>query len=352
MHVAPAARPEALPASGRPRRRRSGLQRALLITGVVLVTLSGLAAAGGFLLVQRYEGAVSKQDLLAPESRAGGVAPAAVTGPLNFLLIGSDLRVNNPGAGQRSDTIIIVHLSRQLDRVFLVSIPRDLLVEIPPAPALGFGGAKTKINAAFQYGRGGPGGIQLLSQTLTRLTGLRFDGAAVVEFSGLKRAVDVVGGVNLCVDERTVSIHTRKVFEPGCRMMTSTDVLDYLRQRHFDDGDFTRQRHQQQFLKAFLSQALSAGVITNPLKLDALLRAVGGALTVDTGSYQLTDLVYALRDVRPNGLTGMKVPTYFDMWGNQSVVVATQDATSLFDALRGDTLDAWARTHKKWVNTI
>jgi anionic cell wall polymer biosynthesis LytR-Cps2A-Psr (LCP) family protein len=174
----------------------------------------------------------------------------------------------------------------------------------------------------------------------------------VIEFSGLKRAVDLLGGVNMCIDERTVSIHTGKVFAPGCRVLGSTDALDYLRQRHLDDGDFARQRHQQQFLKAFLTKALSAGIVTNPLKLDALLRAVGRAMTVDTGAYSLTDVVYALRDVRPGSLTGVKIPTYYDTWRKSSVVVPTDEATTLFAALRADTLDEWTRTHKRWVNAL
>lgn len=340
------------PPSGRERRRANRWRRLTLIVGVTLVLIAGLTTVGGKLLLDRYDRAVGKADLIAPDARVGDGPQVAVTGPLNFLFIGSDLRVNNPGAGQRSDTIIIAHVSKALDRVFLVSIPRDLLVSIPAMPAANFYGATTKINAAFEFGRGGAGGVQLLSQTLTKLTGVRFDGAAVIEFSGLKRAVDVLGGVNLCVDTRTVSIHTGKVFQPGCRVLNSLDALDYLRQRHFNDGDFTRQRHQQQFLKAFLAQALSAGIVSNPIKLDQLLRAVGSALTVDTGSYSLADLVYSLRNIQPNQLTGIKIPTYYDMWNNQSVVVATEEAATLFTALRDDTLAVWARGHKKWVNAI
>ena len=113
--------------------------------------------------------------------------------------------------------------------------------DMPPVPSLNFAGATAKINAAFEFGHGGPGGTQLLSQVLTDLVGIRFDGAAVVDFVGLQRAVHVLGGVDMCVDVRTVSQHTGAVFEPGCRLMKPAEVLDYLRQRRFPDGDFTRQ---------------------------------------------------------------------------------------------------------------
>ncbi len=128
--------------------------------------------------------------------------------------------------------------------------------------------------------------MQLLSRTLNDLSGIRFDGAAAVRFDGLKQAVDLLNGVNLCVDVPTTSIHTRKFFPVGCRLMNSTDVLDYLRQREqYADGDFTRQRHQQQFLKAILQRAASTGMLTNPVKLDQFIRSVGSAMTVDTGSH-------------------------------------------------------------------
>jgi len=345
---------EPLPANaaGQTKHRRPGRTRRFFIAaGVTVVLVLGLAGIGGALLIRRYDNAVAKDTLLAPSARAE--APrATVVGPLNFLLIGSDYRTWSPDAGQRSDTIIIAHLSQALDHVYLISVPRDLLVELPAVPELNFPGATTKINAAFDYGRGGRGGVQLLSQTLTNLMGIRFDGAAVIDFSGLQKAVDILGGVEVCVDVRVVSVHTRKVFEPGCRMMGSKDVLDYLRQRNFPDGDFSRQRHQQQFLKAFFDRAVSMGMFTNPLKLDALLRAVAGSMTVDTGANSLPDLVFALRDLRPGDMTGVKIPATLGVIDTVSYVIASADAEGLFVAIRTDALSAWVSTHPQWVNRI
>lgn len=330
---------------------RRRVSRAMVALGLSLALVFLLAPVAGVLLIQRYDGAVAREDLLAPDARANAAA-ARVTGPLNYLIIGSDRRTRNPGMGERSDTIIIAHVTRSLDRVYLISIPRDLYVRIPPDATLGFAGDQARINAAFDYGRAAAAGTRLLSQTLTALVGIRFDGAAVVRFDGLKRAVEVLGGVELCVDVRTVSVHTRKVFEVGCRVMDSTDVLDYLRQRDFSDGDFTRQRHQQQFLKAFLEQARSAGVLANPIRLDELLRAVAGALTVDTGEVALPDLVVALREVGAEDLVGIRIPHGYDMINGQSVVLPTEEAKGLFAAIRGDALERWTATHAKWVNGI
>jgi LCP family protein required for cell wall assembly len=313
---------------------------------VLTIMIGGLGTA---YLLHRYESVFGRESLLSPGSRSGH---PAVDGPLNLLLLGSDLRANNPQAGQRSDTIIIAHVSRSLDHVYLISVPRDLLVRIPADPAQNFEGDTTKINAAFEYGNGGHGGAQLVSATLNQLMGVTFDGAASVDFAGLKGAVDVLGGVQLCVDQRTVSIHSHAVFEPGCRLMSSTEVLDYLRQRNYDDGDYTRQRHQQQFLKAVVDRASSTGVVTNPVRLDQLLRAVGPALTVDSGGVALEDLVFNLRGVRPGAMTGVKIPSEPQLIDGTSFVVATEEAPGLFDAVRNDDLERWTREHGAWVNAI
>jgi LCP family protein required for cell wall assembly len=336
-------------AASTPRWRRTRLRQTLIVVGSGLLVLAAILGIGGTILVHRYENAVGRGNLLDPGARTGS---GSVTGPLNLLLIGSDQRAGNPDAGERSDTIIVAHVNRALNKAYLVSVPRDLLVDIPPMPSVNFTGDKTKINAAFEYGKGGAGGTRLVSATLTQLLGVKFDAAAVIDFSGLKSAVDLLGGVNMCVDSPVKSIHTGKVFEPGCQLMSSTDVLDYLRQRDFPDGDYGRQRHQQQFLKAFLDRARTTGAASNPVKLDGLVRAVAGTMTVDTGEAGLTELVFGLRDLRPGSLAGIKIPSSPEEINNVSYVVTSADAAGLFEALRSDGMDQWAQSHPQWVNKI
>jgi LCP family protein required for cell wall assembly len=336
-----------------PGRRRT--RRILLAVGLTLVLLVGGATAAGVVILRRFDHAVTRAPLLLPSARAAAPstrAHAPVVGPLNFLLLGSDYRADDPEMGQRSDTIIVAHLTRALDRMFLVSIPRDLLVDIPPLPSLDFPGDRTKINAAFQFGHGGLGGAQLVSATLTNVTGVRFDGAVALDFAGMVHAVDLFGGVTMCVDTPVVSIHTERSFEPGCQIMSSDVVLDYLRQRDFPDGDFTRQRHQQQFLSAVFDEVLSAGTLANPVRLDSLLQQVAGAMTVDLGGADLPDLLFALRGLSPGDLTGLKVPFSFQTIGDQAYVIASDEADGLWAALRDDALESWATTHEQWQNKI
>src|SRR5688500_5298192 len=134
MVVHPPARPDTEPVPGRVGPR--GRHRIWLLAAAVAFVLALTGAAGAALLRGT---SVQQSDLLPPQARSEPEhGSAAVRGPLNFLLIGSDLRVATPGDGQRADTIIIAHVTRSLDRAFLVSIPRDLLVDIPPLDELDF----------------------------------------------------------------------------------------------------------------------------------------------------------------------------------------------------------------------
>jgi LCP family protein required for cell wall assembly len=348
-----------------------------VVLGTLMVVAATTAITTTQVLAHRYDAAVKKGSLIAPRARAGGDQPhSRLTGPLNYLLIGSDARADDPTAGQRSDTIIMVHVPATMDRAYLISIPRDLRVQIPPFPATGFQGSREKINGAFEYGHGGESGVQLLSATLYELTGVAFDGAAVVDFGGFEKVIAQFGGVDMCIDERTESQHighdkdgkfrppydgdyrnpdsVPEVYEPGCRRLLPWQALDYSRQRKsLPDGDYGRQRHQQQLLKAMFDEGRRQGVATNPRRLDSLIRSVGQSLTIDTGGVPLADLVYALRDVRPGDLVGVKVPSESQDIGGISYVVAFEDqAAKLYEAIRNDDLDVWGQQNTAWVNPL
>lgn len=324
----------------------------------MLAVLAGGTIGGLKLLVHRYDSAVRKATLLdtgarAPAPDMGGLAHVTMRGPLNFLLLGSDAREADPIMGQRSDTIIIVHVPATMDRAYLISIPRDLRVKIPADPAHGFYGSTEKINAAFNYGGGGEGGVQLMSKTLTNLLGIKFDGAAIIDFSGFQKVVGIMGGVDMCVDETTRSIHTNAVYKPGCQHLVGWQALDYVRQREtLPGGDYDRQRHQQQFLKALFQEALGKGVASNPIKLDQIIRAVGSSMTVDTNGVSLDQLLFSLRAVQPDTLAGIRLPSYPTMIGDTSYVLPYQQASALYKAIAKDTVDTWLKQNPTWANSV
>ena len=339
------------------RRRGPGWAKALIAVGTVLILLAGGAVVALRVLSARYDHAVTKAPLIDAGARAqphnAGPVSAGVSGPLNFLLLGSDARINIPSMGQRSDSIILGHVPAGLDRAYLISVPRDLRVHIPPNPATNFDGAHEKINGAFEYGGGGIGGYQLLSRTLNQLMGVKFDGAAIVDFGGFKTAVGILGGVDMCVDVRTESIHTHAVYEPGCQHLQDWQALDFVRQREtLPNDDYDRERHQQQFLKAIFTTALHQGVATNPIKLDQFIRAVGSALTVDTNGASLADLVFGLRNVKPAALVGIRMPSVQETIGGIAYVLPTDETPALYQAIVSDTLDTWVVANQSWVNPI
>jgi LCP family protein required for cell wall assembly len=321
--------------------------------GVVLVVLAGGSILGLRALAARYDNSVNKAPLLDPQARATSPAANVPDGALNYLLIGSDARAADPGMGQRSDTIMILHIPAGHERAYLISIPRDLLVQIPADPATDFAGASDKINAAFEYGGAGTGGANLLSATISKLTGIRFDGAAIIDFSGFEKIVNLVGGIQVCVDQQVTSVHSARTYKVGCQQMTGSETLDYARQRYdLPNGDFDRQRHQQQILKGIVDKVSSAGVLANPIKLDQLVRAIAGTLTVDTNGASLESIVLALRGLRPDDLTGVEVPSHNENIDGTSYVVLDEQSASLFQGIQGATLPSWVAANPKYVNHL
>ncbi|GAA3449369.1 LCP family protein [Dactylosporangium matsuzakiense] len=343
----------------------------LIAAGLIVVLASGTAVAGVDALNRRYSASINQSTLLGQNSRAGNpdeVHHNTVTGPLNFLLLGSDLRALDPEDGQRSDSIIILHIPASMDRAYLLSIPRDLRVKIPAFAPTDFKGVShEKINGAFQYGGGGEGGVQLLAETLHDLLGIQFDGAAIVNFDGFKTAVDLLGGIDMCIDQKVTSIHLGwddkgnylspangghpAVYEPGCHHLESWQALDLVRQRKsLANGDYDRQKNQQKFIRAMLDKAKDRGLTTNPIAADKFIRAIGQALTVDTNGVSLADLMFALRNVDPSNLMGLQVPSEPQDIGGISFVIALPEADGLYTAMREDLLDSWAVENPTWVN--
>jgi LCP family protein required for cell wall assembly len=316
--------------------------------GVALAVLAGLSLGGLKLVTERLNDALKKADLLDSGARSGN---GELHGPLNYLLIGSDQRPANPTMGHRADSIVIVHIPAGLDRAYLISIPRDLRVTIPPYPPSGYKGGQDKINAAFQYGQAD--GAKLLSATVTNLTGVRFDGAAIVDFTGFTRVVDLLGGVNVCVDRPVTSIHTGHVFPTGCYTMDGAQSLDYARQRYgLPRGDYDRQRHQQQILKGIAQKLTDPAVLANPLRLDQTVRAIGATMTVDTNGVPLNDLVLSFRNMRAQNVYGIRLPSTGASVGGTSYNVLTPEADGLFKAIREGDVPAWAAANPRWVNSI
>src|SRR5690242_2819846 len=130
-------------------KRRAPLwARLCAIFGCVLMVLSGGALITGQIVMARYAGAVETKDLFGNEASQTKVVD--IKGPLNILLAGIDPRTDEQTP--LSDSIIVAHIPASMDQVYLFSVPRDLVVDIPPFAKTGFRGGRSKINAAMGFG--------------------------------------------------------------------------------------------------------------------------------------------------------------------------------------------------------
>jgi LCP family protein required for cell wall assembly len=331
------------------RRGMPGWKKALLILSVLLLLLAGGTVGGGWFLYSRYDRKVSRADLLPAEAAGGPAAEQRAqnwkSGPLNLLLLGSDSRAPEPGEkspiGERSDTIMLVHIAKDRGRATIVSIPRDSFVDVPAAGS--WRGGKNKINAAFAYG-----GAPLAATTVRDLTGVPLDGAMIANFASIHELVDAVDGVNVCIPYDVHSTFSTRVWRSGCHAMGGDEAEEFMRQRHdVPGGDFGRMYNQQLVVKGVIAKVSKGDLLTDPIKFDNLMVAVAGALTVDK-SLDLQQLALAVRGIRPQNITYATVPyttASLKTFAGTAVRLDDRKAAGMFAAIRDDTIDRWLAEH-------
>ena len=206
------------------------------------------------------------------------LAEAATGDPQTIMLIGSDAPTpgtegahGNKEGQRRSDTIILARLDPSRGSTALMSLPRDLKVEIP-------GHGTDKLNAAFEIG-----GPKLTLQTVKQLTGLRINHVINIDFGGFERAVDRLGCVYADVDRRYFSPGVEYAYinlEPGYQRLCGADALSYVRFRH-EDTDLVRSARQQDFLRQ-AKQQISVGRLVSDR--EELIRIFGEYTDSDVDS--------------------------------------------------------------------
>jgi LCP family protein required for cell wall assembly len=350
------------------------------------MVVSGGALVTSQVLIARYTGSVKTTNLFGDDAAAAtGKVSDIKTGPLNLLLVGIDPR--NDTTAPLSDSIIVVHIDESLSNAYLFSIPRDLLVQIPPFAKTNFRGGTAKINAAMSFGSSiGNGkhdvaqGFDLLAKTVSQLTGIKkFDAGAIINFGGFKQIVDAMGGVTMRIDQNVKSEHLQPDGTPRPRLASCADnqcahpyygpqasykkgtyhlqgwqALDYVRQRYgLPKGDYDRQRHQQQFVKAMADQALSKDVVTNPIKLDKVLRAAGKSLIFDGNGHSVVDWGLALKNIRSQNMTLIKLPGRSLIEGGNYRGEALDDtAGAFFAAINDGSILTFMSNHPEFINNV
>ncbi|MFV2018025.1 LCP family protein [Micromonospora sp. LOL_023] len=361
-------------------RRRHPERNALLAVLVGLLLISAAVVVLSRTVVDRYTATVPVADLFGDGSSASA-PPGKLTGPVNVLLVGIDRPADQPERTPRADTVLVVHIPAELSRAYLISLPRDLLVEIPAFGVSGHPGGVDRINAAMAYGSRVPGagkpdpvaGFQLLAATVSARTGIeQFDAGVIVNFAGLERLVDAIGGVRMHIDSDVRSRHRQPdgrlrpsnpdgpgyagpqaEYRQGEHRLSGWQALDYVRQREsLPDGDYGRQRHQRQLVRALAEQVLTRDLITDPTRLGAVLEATGDAVVVGTRGRSVLDFALGLRRLRADGIVLLDLPgtAVADPVGEYLGERFTDDADDCFGALRAGTLDQFVLTRPELVN--
>ncbi|MEU9996008.1 LCP family protein [Streptomyces sp. NPDC050848] len=308
-----------------------------------------LAAAGtGWWLYRKLDNNITTDtDAAAELLKYEKERPTPVAmGAQNILLIGSDTRsgVGNTKYGkdkgtQRSDTTIILHIAAGRSSATAVSIPRDLMVNIPSCRTSG--GNRTQemfaqFNSAFEIG-----GTACTIRTVERLTAIRIDHHMVIDFRGFKKMVDAVDGVEICLKEPIDDKDAKLKLPAGRQTLHGEQALGFVRARKTlgNGSDTERMDRQQQFLGALVNKVQSNGVLLNPTRLYPVLDAATKSITTDPGLDSLRDLYDLARSMRAiptekvQFLTVPRRPYSYD--ANRDELVQPE-ASQLFKRLRED----------------
>jgi polyisoprenyl-teichoic acid--peptidoglycan teichoic acid transferase len=272
-----------------------------LIAGAAIVLLSGAATATVALnTVSGIAAEVFPNTIKAPK---GVVTPVYSGGPQTFLILGSDRRAQSKVESDRnnpphSDTMLLVRFDPEHEQTSMLSIPRDLEVNITAPDGSVY--TSEKINAAYTIGArlgGTRGAMVLAAETLEHevFPRLKLNGIVDVNFAGFMNVVDALGCVYVNVDHRY--FHENGGFsenystinlQPGYQKLCYQNALSYVRYRH-EDSDFVRVARQQDFLRNLREQISPEDVLG---QIDTVAKAVGHAIssTFHSSAGQLIEL--------------------------------------------------------------
>ncbi|MFI1324377.1 LCP family protein [Streptomyces rochei] len=328
--------------------RRRRRRRRLGWTGVGVAALAVAAVGAGWAVYTKLNGNITADEAAAAElARYEKERPTAlVRGAQNVLVIGSDTRSGDANARygrddgtERSDTTILLHLSAGRDSATAVSLPRDLMVDVPGCRRPD-GQRSQPVFAQFNYAYE-VGGSACSVRTVEKLTGIRVDHHVVVDFQGFKKMVDALDGVEVCLREPVDDEAARLELPAGRVTLDGEQALGYVRARKSlgDGSDTDRMERQQHFLGALVNKVQSNDVLLNPVKLYPVLDAATSSLTTDPDLASLRglyDLVRGLRDIPTERVQFLTVPRESYAGDANRDQLVEPDAEKLFTRLRTD----------------
>ncbi|MFF3495583.1 LCP family protein [Streptomyces sp. NPDC002795] len=338
--------------SGRRRSRpkkKSKAKKVMLWTagGMAMVVLVG--AGVGYWYWEHLNGNITSQDVV------GAKNGFAKDEAINVLVMGTDKRTGkgNEGYGDKgsvghADTNVLLHVSKDRTNATALSIPRDLVVDVPDCQAKQKDGTLKTIkgtpNSRFNTSLGqSDRDAGCVMKTVKAVTGITVDHFMMADFNAVKTLSSAVGGVNVCVGKDVNDPDSHLKLSAGTHNLQGEQALAFLRTRHSfgNQGDLDRIKVQQQFLGSLARKMSSSDTLTNPRKLTNLAEAATKALTVDKGIGSLSalkDLALEIRKVPPKNLSFTTVPVIDNPAEPTPVTVVVNPATGpqVFSAIKND----------------
>lgn len=331
--------------SNLPRRvSRGQRQRSTLGRGMVLVSIAVFLCGAPFFAFQIYDtartavlafGAPDLGNLTEPRSvvQAARVDPPNIAAGerVNILLLGVDRRASER-CPCRTDTMMIATLDPKTNTAGLITIPRDLYVPIPDV-------GENRINTASFYGdlyKFPGGGYALAKKTVEYNFGRRIHYYAVVDFSGFRKAVDAIGGIDIdvakAIDDPNYpdeNFGVKRITIPAGHIhMNGEMALQYARARHLDNGDFGRSKRQVQVLLAIRDRALRIDILP---KLPGLMQSLWGIVETDVPAQDALALATIASRVKTESIKSASIDETMTVQfrTNQNAVVLWPDRVKI-----------------------
>ncbi|WP_328747945.1 LCP family protein [Streptomyces sp. NBC_00285] len=334
----------------RPAKQPSKAKKTLLWTGGTMAFVLVAGAATGYFYLKHLEGNVGTTDV-------GDAAASSFSKDeaFNILIIGTDKRTGagNEGYGDagsvgHADTNILLHVSKDRTNATALSIPRDLIVDVPDCETIQKDGTKDVVAGTedvrfnTSLGQGGrDAGCTM--RTVQAATGIKPDHFVMADFNAVKTLTTAVDGVDVCVEKAVNDKQSKLVLPAGESKVEGEQALAFVRTRHAfgNHGDLDRIKVQQQFLGSLMRKMTSGDTLTSPTKLLKLAEAATNALTVDEAIGKvgtLKDIALELKKVPAKNISFMTTPVKDNPAEATPVTVVVDEARApqVFDAITND----------------
>ncbi|MEU6293343.1 LCP family protein [Streptomyces sp. NPDC127168] len=334
----------------RPAKKKSRGKRVLLWTGGTMAFVVLAGGTAGYLYLQHLNGNI--QSVADDGASTGGFQKDKA---INILLIGTDKRTGSgnegygdTGSAGHADTTILLHVSKDRSNATALSIPRDLIVDVPDCPTTQEDGTQKVIPGSsgvrFNTSLGQSGRTPSCTmRTVTELTGVTPDNFMVADFNAVKTLTSAVGGVEVCLAKDIDDPDSHLKLPAGEHTVEGEQALAFVRTRHSVGfgGDLSRIEIQQQFLSALMRKLKSNDTLTSPSKMLKLAEAGTEALTVDSkldSIGKLKDLGLELGKLNTKNLTFTTVPVIDNPAEKVKATVVLKEgpAQQVFDMMQND----------------